>query len=739
MKNRIHTLRVTVIGLALLAGLMSPVAVHAGGGTLPPQSGTLTAEPTKIPPTESPTLEPTDAVPPPKDPTATNTPKPPGDATEPGAETTGPAASTPEPIKTTSPLAPTLTDMLQGLPKDTDVVVLDESGKVLPLVSQDAVHLLTQSDPMWCPEGVAPGGAGCTSAYATLTDLLSNAGAYINSQTIHGIIWITSGPIADPNSIAIDGSIYTNWANYNLTLQGGWSGIIGDTTVNPGAISVFSVPITITNWYNGVVVQSIDAPSINLSNVTSTHGNGVAVTSVNSHVNLDNIRVDHAVGAGLQVVTTGAILANNISSTNNQDRMPSDFLWPQDYGIGALLQSESSLITLTGTNVFSNNAQVGLIVSSSGDLAMSNVTASNNYWEGIILSSWNGNATLSDIDVHNNGYTGLFASAAGDLAADNLTANNNYSAGAILSSVYGSVKLTGVNTFNGNVGSGLSVGAPGDVTLNQVTVLNNGWGGLEIVGARDITLNNVIAESNGNGVFIIYVNNVFFSGGSITNNDVGLFMYCVNSYELDPASTTITNNITNIMSAYDDWFCPFTPPPPTPQPRTFLQPQGELFGLDCATVEHRYIVRLANGDRGEIYCPVTGKASIDRVDNTTLPGTLPVGYTYVSAFDVKILKNDEAIPVITEGGHIIASFVAPNSEFGNSYSILYWDGKTGTWIPLKDFLLDQKGTSEGFELYPGVPEDERRILSGVNFVTKNGESRVEVSTNFPGIFVLAQH
>jgi hypothetical protein len=133
---------------------------------------------------------------------------------------------------------PTLTDVLQELQGDTSVVVLDENGQPLPLVSQTTADIVAQGDPVWCPEGVAPGGAGCTSAYATLTDLLSNAGSYINSQNTNGVIWITEGAVAGTNPITIDGATYTNWSNYNLTLQGGWSGINGDTTIGANSAMV---------------------------------------------------------------------------------------------------------------------------------------------------------------------------------------------------------------------------------------------------------------------------------------------------------------------------------------------------------------------------------------------------------------------------------------------------------------------------------------------------------------------
>jgi hypothetical protein len=140
---------------------------------------------------------------------------------------------------------------------------------------------------------------------------------------------------------------------------------------------------------------------------------------------------------------------------------------------------------------------------------------------------------------------------------------------------------------------------------------------------------------------------------------------------------------------------------------------------------------------------VSGKAAISRLDNITLPQELPEDYTFASG--VEILQRvpggaeDERVPidVITEGGHIKVSFVAPPIQSGDNYSILYWDDKNGSWIPLKDYLRDANGLSHSFQLHTENPEDPMKILSGVEFLSRMAPPRVEVSTNFPGIFVLA--
>lgn len=143
---------------------------------------------------------------------------------------------------------------------------------------------------------------------------------------------------------------------------------------------------------------------------------------------------------------------------------------------------------------------------------------------------------------------------------------------------------------------------------------------------------------------------------------------------------------------------------------------------------------LPNGDQLNVFCPVSGGVQLFRVFDLVLPD----GYTYGSALAIAIIQNSKAVPVITEGGFIKVSFIATSLEPGSNYTILYREQNDPTWIPLKDFLLNEHGGSKSFQLLPGT-DDPRKIISGVKLLTRDGIRRVEVSVNFPGIFVLAQY
>jgi hypothetical protein len=760
MKNIKGILYTAVIGLILVTQLLHPASVFADGdgtGTPMPTSTpevTATPQPTETVietalPSGTPenTVTPEETTSPTDVPAVTLTPGPNEPTAEPVAATpiatefATPSADVPtvEPVVTTpaptevpteeedetkaaptdasTPTAepvvsednsiveePSLGEMLSEIPSETEVIILDESGQPEPLATVEAAEAVSSGDPIWCPAGQAPtpGVNGCTSSYATLGDLVANAGGGINTN---GTIWITSGSVGDTNPVIIDGSLYTNWANYSLTLQGGWSGISGDTTIGPN--SEFTVPVSINNWNNGLAIQNIDASSINLTNVISNQGNGVIIKNTYSDINMENIDIENTIGtSGLFISTVGSIQGTNITSNNNS-------------ALGLNIDS-GGFVTLNNVTA-SNNGDSGLIINSSKFATLNNITASNNAGEGANIFATQIELTgINEFSM--NDRTGLDALAMG-VFLSNINANENGLNGAFISSTY--LGLSGTNVFNNNGNVGLYL--DGNTTAGNPL--------------------NVSASGNQIGVYLSNVRDITFKEVEITNNGIGLYIYCGSTDSNIHFSTpqpNITGNTTDIFIHPD---CHIPNPFPTPTP-IIIRAEGK-FTLDCSK-QAAYPVQLPNGDLVNIFCPVSGTASIYRLDNTGLPTNLPEGYTYASAFTLDIDQQGKPIPWITEGGYVKSSFVAQPLLPGNTYTVLYWDPwinengnlvnnmAGGSWVPLKDFLLDGNGNVESFDLFPGT-DDPRKIISGVNLVSESNVDRVEVSTNFPGIFVLAQH
>ena len=527
MNSRKHLYLSVITVSVLLFQLMSPAVASADNETPPSPSETVveTATPgaTELPTepiaTETPTVE--EATPTPAKPSSTPEPvTSPGEAaathaplmiTESTVATDTPTEAvtlTPEAVETEATETPaeseqpTLPEALTQLPEDTSVVVLDEQGQILPLALQETADVIAQADPMWCPEGLPPGWPGCTTSYATMADLLTNAGAYINSQSVNGTIWITSGVVSDLAPVEIDGAMHTNWSNYSLTLQGGWSGLSGDMSI--GSNSLFSVPITVSNWNSGINIYNIDAPLIALSNVNSVPG--VTITNVNSDVELDTVTVNGSALNGIYVETTGKITGTNLTATSNSMQ-------------GAFLSGTTG-VTLNGTNTFSGNGWAGLSAHSPGGaVTLNNVTATNTYWGyGVYITSGAG-VTLTGANVFdNNTYGGLYAETPGDIILSNVSATNSLDGNGASLYSGGDLTLTGTNVFHSNGWSGLAGSHGGDLVLNNITANSNGWVGAFLYstsGTGDVTLNGLNAFSgNANGGFSV------FSSGNVTLNNV---------------------------------------------------------------------------------------------------------------------------------------------------------------------------------------------------------------------------
>ena len=336
-------------------------------------------------------------------------------------------------------------------------------------------------------------------------------------------------------------------------------------------------------------------------------------------------------------------------------------------------------------------------------------TVDMNY-AGLEIQTNSGDVTVND-SLFTRNYVGVYVTMDGDTVSINRSTfhDNEWDGLQIFtdSGIANNISLTG-NTFsynNRNYSDGYGawvVTDPGDnATVDGNTFINNWWG-LVTPYARvnaDILTANIFDLN----CYDLYVD---FTVYELGNNYCGA-----------PLEPTVLNTTTTLA--------------------TFVQVQGsEKFSLNCADSGGEYSRSLPNGDLVQIVCPVSGDGKIARLDSASLPAVLPAGYRYASAFEVQITQNGMPIDVIEEGGYIRSYFATPPLLQGNRYSILYWDQVNGNWVALKDFIRGASAGAQEFYLFPSIPDDTRKILSGVRLTDSN--RRVNVITNFPGIYVLVQ-
>ncbi|MFZ5821614.1 MAG: hypothetical protein ACOYYJ_17085 [Chloroflexota bacterium] len=398
------------------------------------------------------------------------------------------------------------TEALAELPEDTNLVVLDENGAPEPLVTQAAEDAILEGDPVWCPAGQipTPGQNGCTPSYTNMTDLL----AHIGDPGASGTIWIQSGTISDSSPIVLDGNNYTNWDTYSLTLQGGWSGVSGDRTI--GANSVFTVPIVITNWQDNVTVNNLtvqNAPgtglhvdtsgNINMRNVTA-NGNGL---------------VDEDGGWGIEADAGGSLSANSITTNDNNmgayfgatgDVSLSNLIANNNQWLGVAADSNGHQVTVSGTNSFDGNRgdSLYMVMRNGGNIYVQNINVANS--GGVHLETWNGAVTLTGTNIFtNNTMQGhvVYINATGDVLVEGVSSNG----GGAIGNASGALIITPGNitvsnsSFQNNIGYGLEAGyqayndtpaiTPASLTMNNVTFANNALGDCRIIGEGVVSSN----------------------------------------------------------------------------------------------------------------------------------------------------------------------------------------------------------------------------------------------------------
>ncbi|MBL8090747.1 MAG: hypothetical protein JNJ43_10485, partial [Anaerolineales bacterium] len=329
--------------------------------------------------------------------------------------------------------------ILEQLPENTEIIVLDEDGEAIPLATQEAQQTIIIGDPVWCPATVAsptPGLNGCTGSYGTFAALLADPILTAVSvsgvgPTTNGVIWIASNYNGADNSvITIDGGVFTAMNDFALTLKGGWCDGTDMTCVgliDPTKPSTFDVRLQILNWNNTVTIN--------------------------------DIIIDTATGDGLTVTTTGNIVLKNVQSNNNTGR-------------GATLDNSTGAgnVTITNSKFNNNGGAAGLTVISKGTITIKDLTANDNTNYGANLDNDSATTaktvTLSGSNTFNaNGSVGLFISSVGAITVNNISANNN-STGTDLNNALlinglvpatAGITLTGTNIFNDNTNAGINI------------------------------------------------------------------------------------------------------------------------------------------------------------------------------------------------------------------------------------------------------------------------------------------
>ncbi len=514
-KARTSLLALTIIAV-LVFSAVGPTVVYADGETptdTPPQTETsndCTSDGTsKCPAEDAATQAPdtsdgsAEAVT-----QAEATPVPTGEA---AGDATVEAAA-PAPTEEAVP-APDST-VLDQVPENTTVTVLNVEGESQPLATQDAADAIAESDPIWCPQGQTPtpGANGCTASYTSFTDLLN----FLSGNTAYqgaGTIYVQQGAYhGGESSIDLNSSSYdlSNINSSDLTITGGWN--TSNNTIDPAATSNFTVPIYIGTssnpWGGSLTVNNIS--------IDNTSGTGITLFS-DTDINLTNVTVKNSpTGSGAELTAGGNVTIESSEFVRNKVS-------------GATIRSRGS-VAISNSN-FSNRETgmarrqiTGLDIVSDGSVSLFNVMANGNREVGANINSGGRvtivNSVFSGTKTINSGAFlgyGLQVVTPDIIDLDTVTANDNFLWGALLNAG-GDVNISN-SIFNANTtespgfidDTGLLVTSGGNVSINNSQANDNRLIGATINATGDVAVNNS-SFSNNNGVILSSAGTPTFHG-----------------------------------------------------------------------------------------------------------------------------------------------------------------------------------------------------------------------------------
>jgi parallel beta-helix repeat protein len=206
-----------------------------------------------------------------------------------------------------------------------------------------------------------------------------------------------------------------------------------------------------------------------------------------------------------------------------------------------------------------SNATVGVELWGSEWIRIENVTANNNHY-GIVLVSSNNN-TITNVTANNNNYIGIYLLSSGsNTIKDSVLQNNGL---VVIDSYNNIVESTTVNgkplVYLENEENRVVDNAGQVILVNCKNVivkdldLSNATVGVELWGSEWIRIENVTANNNHYGIYLYSSNNNTINDSILQNNSYGIYLYSSGNNLIYNNYFNNTNNVTIFGSRPNTW------------------------------------------------------------------------------------------------------------------------------------------------------------------------------------------
>lgn len=345
-----------------------------------------------------------------------------------------------EEIAEEQPAEESIPETLEAM-EDAGVILADENGNPLPLVTEAVENALLFPDPIGCPPGVQPvtwggTGAGCTASYSSIQAAIDDV-----SVAAGWTVYIDPGTFQENVTV-----------NKSVTLQG--SGV-GVTIVQPGAAST---------------------PSL-----ACGAGSCASVANTVFYVTADNVTIrDLTIDGDNSSVASGTVVNGvDINARNGIYGNDADFLIVEDTEVKNVYLRGIQVSASDGVEVRNNDIQnvdgsiysISVFYYTSGGIVEGNTIDETG--DGI-AANWSTGTQILNNTISNMG-TGIHTdnTQASDLISGNTISDglsNSY--GIFVFAPYAPVSVTGNTITNVDIGLTVSGNGWGD-SLNTITFEDN--------------------------------------------------------------------------------------------------------------------------------------------------------------------------------------------------------------------------------------------------------------------------
>ncbi|MBI3188124.1 MAG: right-handed parallel beta-helix repeat-containing protein, partial [Gammaproteobacteria bacterium] len=411
---------------------------------------------------------------------------------------------------------------------------------------------------------------------------VNNTGDYVNNGEIHlitgsapvDIVMRSNTAVLVQPGYALGGSVsaYQNTSQYFLWFEGdidgasdhglSWYNTRFSLAQNIQSINNVRTGVYISgnnnllrnivannNTENGIEISGNNLSVTNLTGSNNFGSYGVSINTGSSTIS-NIVASDNANGTGLSLATSGNINLSNVTATNNGAVSGNEF--------GIIISGGFS--NYVGPHTFSNltangNNGSGIYAQGLTNSTFTNITANNNTYRGI--DTWEGaNSPLTNISASGNGDTGIYLSRWDSSSANQVIAANNGLDGFLLEQT-DNFKIRNVMASN-NARNGFVLDSSNAIISTNVTATNNTGSGIFYQGGstgsgQNIMIGATSANNGGDGFNLTRMDHVQFSSSlALNNGGSGINTYTFMNYVT--MSNLVTANNTgygfNVGSSY---------------------------------------------------------------------------------------------------------------------------------------------------------------------------------------------